>query len=145
MWNVAYQLAGPACTIQQFEALTGIRLDHFVVVDFTGFQDMVDAVGGVEVCIPEDIDDRAHGMYLEAGTRKLEGIQALAPQHRLVLARLITVTGPWHLPHAVIKYADGHDARASVRAPAGVTTKPPTMPSPAGRTVRSRARRGGSE
>ncbi len=77
MWNVAYQLAGPACTIQQFEALTGIRLDHFVVVDFTGFQDMVDAVGGVEVCIPEDIDDRAHGMYLEAGTRKLEGIQAL--------------------------------------------------------------------
>ncbi len=48
MWNVAYQLAGPACTIQQFEALTGIRLDHFVVVDFTGFQDMVDAVGGVE-------------------------------------------------------------------------------------------------
>ncbi len=77
MWNVAYQLAGPACTIQQFEALTGIRLDHFVVVDFTGFQDMVDAVGGVEVCIPEDIDDRAHGMYLEAGTRKLQGIQAL--------------------------------------------------------------------
>lgn len=77
MWNVAYQLAGPACTIQQFEALTGIRLDHFVVVDFTGFQDMVDAVGGVEVCIPETIDDREHGMYLEAGTRKLEGIQAL--------------------------------------------------------------------
>ncbi len=77
MWNVAYQVGGPACTIQQFESLTGIRLDHFVVVDFTGFQDMVDAVGGVEVCIPEDIDDREHGMYLEAGTRKLEGIQAL--------------------------------------------------------------------
>lgn len=77
MWNVAYQVGGPACTIQQFESLTGIRLDHFVVVDFTGFQDMVDAVGGVEVCIPEDIDDREHGMFLEAGTRKLEGIQAL--------------------------------------------------------------------
>jgi LCP family protein required for cell wall assembly len=77
MWNVAFQLAGPACTIQQFESLTGIRLDHFVVVDFTGFQDMVDAVGGVEVCIPETIDDRAHGMYIPAGTRKLEGLQAL--------------------------------------------------------------------
>ncbi len=77
MWNEAFQLAGPACTIQQFEELTGIRLDHFVVVDFEGFQGMVDAVGGVEVCIPETIDDRAHGIYLEAGTRKLEGIQAL--------------------------------------------------------------------
>ncbi|ANH37125.1 Biofilm regulatory protein A precursor [Nocardioides dokdonensis FR1436] len=77
MWNEAFQLAGPACTIQQFEELSGIRLDHFVVVDFEGFQGMVDAVGGVEVCIPETIDDRAHGIYLEAGTRKLEGIQAL--------------------------------------------------------------------
>ena len=77
MWNVAFQVAGPACTIQQFESLTGIRLDHFVVVDFTGFQDMVDAVGGVEVCIPETIDDREHGMYIPAGTRKLEGLQAL--------------------------------------------------------------------
>jgi LCP family protein required for cell wall assembly len=77
IWNVAFQLAGPACTIQQFESLTGIRLDHFVVVDFTGFQDMVDAVGGVEVCIPETIDDREHGMYIPAGTRKLEGLQAL--------------------------------------------------------------------
>ena len=50
--------AGPACTIQQFEQLTGVRVDHYVVVDFNGFQDMVDAIGGVEVCIPETIDDR---------------------------------------------------------------------------------------
>ncbi|MBF4163642.1 LCP family protein [Nocardioides sp. CBS4Y-1] len=77
MWNAAFQLAGPACTVSQFESLTGIRLDHFVVVDFEGFQGMVDAVGGVQVCIPETIDDRAHGIYLEAGTRKLEGRQAL--------------------------------------------------------------------
>ncbi|MEQ7847039.1 LCP family protein [Nocardioides kribbensis] len=77
MWNTAFELAGPACTVQQFEHLTDIRLDHFVVVDFEGFEDMVDAVGGVEMCIPETIDDRAHGIYLEAGTRELEGREAL--------------------------------------------------------------------
>ena len=77
MWNDAFSVGGPACTIQQFEQLSGIRLDHFVVVDFEGFRGMVDAIGGVEVCIPETIDDRSHGIYLEAGTRKIEGQQAL--------------------------------------------------------------------
>ncbi|WP_372728086.1 LCP family protein [Nocardioides sp.] len=77
MWNGAFSIGGPACTIQQFEQLTGVLVDHFVVVDFEGFKGMVDAIGGVEVCIPETIDDRAHGIYLEAGTRKLEGQEAL--------------------------------------------------------------------
>lgn len=77
MWNTAFSLGGPACTISQFEHETGIKIDHYIVVNFEGFKGMVDAVGGVEVCIPETIDDRAHGIYLEAGTRKLEGQQAL--------------------------------------------------------------------
>ena len=59
MWNEAFALGGPACTMQQFEQLTGVRLDHFVVVDFEGFRGMVDAIGGVEMCIPED--DRRPG------------------------------------------------------------------------------------
>jgi LCP family protein required for cell wall assembly len=77
MWNEAFALGGPACTIQQFEQITGIRLDHFVKVDFEGFRGMVDAIGGVQVCIPEDIDDPAHAIHIEAGTRKLQGKQAL--------------------------------------------------------------------
>jgi LCP family protein required for cell wall assembly len=77
MWNEAFSVGGPACTMRQFEQLSGIRLDHFVVVNFEGFKDMVDAIGGVEVCIPEDIVDPAHGINLPAGTRKLEGMQAL--------------------------------------------------------------------
>ena len=78
MWNAAYAIGGPACTIQQFEQLTGILLDHYISVDFNGFQDMVDAVDGVEVCIPETIDDRSHGIYLEAGTREVSGKEALS-------------------------------------------------------------------
>ncbi|WP_395695958.1 LCP family protein [Nocardioides sp.] len=77
MWNEAFSVGGPACTIQQFEQLTGIRLDHFVVVNFEGFQGMVDAIGGVEVCIPEPIVDPAHGINIEAGTRKIKGKEAL--------------------------------------------------------------------
>ena len=77
MWNEAFALGGPTCTMQQFEQITGIRLDHFVKVDFEGFRGMVDAIGGVEVCIPEDIDDPAHAIHIEAGTRKLKGKQAL--------------------------------------------------------------------
>jgi LCP family protein required for cell wall assembly len=77
MWNEAFSVGGPACTMQQVEQLTGIRLDHYVVVDFEGFRGMVDAIGGVEVCIPEPIVDPAHGINIEAGTRKLKGYQAL--------------------------------------------------------------------
>ncbi|MCD4526857.1 LCP family protein [Nocardioides sp. cx-173] len=77
MWNTAFALGGPACTIQQFEQLTDVRIDHFVVVDFAGFRDMVDAIDGVEVCIPEDIEDPAHGINIPAGTREIRGKEAL--------------------------------------------------------------------
>lgn len=78
MWNEAYAVAGPSCTIQQFEQLTDIRIDNYVVVDFNGFKDMVNALGGVEVCIPEKIVDEESGITLEAGTREISGDEALA-------------------------------------------------------------------
>jgi len=78
MWNDAFSVGGPACTMRQVEQLTGISIDHFVVVDFQGFRGMVDAIGGVQVCIPEPgIQDPAHGINIPAGTRKLVGYQAL--------------------------------------------------------------------
>ena len=77
-WNAAFNVGGPACTIRQVEATTGVPIDHYVVVDFQGFRDMVDAIGGVEVCIPETWDDREHGIYLKKGTRKISGAEALS-------------------------------------------------------------------
>ncbi|GAA5145344.1 hypothetical protein GCM10023340_14510 [Nocardioides marinquilinus] len=76
-WNDAFAVGGPACTMQQFEQLTGIRLDNYVLLDFNGFKDMVDAIDGVEVCIPEPIVDRAHGIDMPAGTRTISGKEAL--------------------------------------------------------------------
>ena len=63
--------------MQQFETLTGVFIDHIVVVNFAGFEDMVNAIGGVPVCIPEDIVDPAHGINIPAGTREIEGREAL--------------------------------------------------------------------
>ncbi|MCD4535966.1 LCP family protein [Nocardioides sp. cx-169] len=77
MFNDAYKLGGPLCTVQMVERLTDIRIDHQVVVDFNGFKDMVDAVKGVEVCIPKDVDDDKHNIHFDAGTQTLTGRQAL--------------------------------------------------------------------
>lgn len=77
MFNSAFALGGPACTIQTVEQLTGVLIDHYVTVDFNGFVDMVDAVGGVEVCIPKDVSDPAHNIFFDAGTQTLEGREAL--------------------------------------------------------------------
>jgi LCP family protein required for cell wall assembly len=77
MWNDAFNIGGPGCTARQFEQLTGIRIDHYVVVDFASFEGMVDAIGGVEVCVPQPIVDPGHGINIPAGTRKLTGLTAL--------------------------------------------------------------------
>ena len=78
MWNAAFTEGKELCTIAQFEATTDILVDHFVVIDFNGFGDMVDAVDGVPVCIPEDIDDPKHGIFVPAGDPSvLSGDEAL--------------------------------------------------------------------
>ena len=77
MWNQAYSLGGPICTARQTELLTGIAIDHYLALDFAGFRGMVDAVGGVTICIPEAIDDEEHHIFLPAGTHNLRGKQAL--------------------------------------------------------------------
>jgi LCP family protein required for cell wall assembly len=78
IWNAAYSEGGPVCTIAQLEENTDIYVDHFVVVDFNGFGDMVDAVGGVPVCVPEDIVDRPRDIFVPAGDPSvLTGDEAL--------------------------------------------------------------------
>ncbi len=77
MFNDRVPVGGAQCTVQTVEELTGIYIDHFVTVDFNGFKDMVDAVGGVEVCIPKDVDDDEVDIHLDAGTQELTGQDAL--------------------------------------------------------------------
>jgi len=78
MFNAAYAQGGPACSIRTIEKLTGVRVNQYVVVDFDGFRKIVDAVGGVEVCVPQAIKDSDSGLDLPAGRTTLNGTQALA-------------------------------------------------------------------
>lgn len=77
MFNHAFELGGSACTIRTVEKLTGIRVDHHAVVDFSGFKAMVDAVDGVEICLAEPVHDKDAKLRLPAGRVTLNGEQAL--------------------------------------------------------------------
>ncbi len=77
MFNEAYSLGGASCVRRTVEQLTDIRIDHFVVVDFAGFRDMVGALGGVKVYLPEAVNDAQHGITLPAGCVTLDGEQSL--------------------------------------------------------------------
>ncbi len=76
-WNYNFNKGGPGCVVKTFEGLTGIFVDHFVVIDFRGFQEMVDGLGGVDVCLPEPIKDADAHLDLPAGKQRLDGKQAL--------------------------------------------------------------------
>lgn len=66
-----------ACTIKTVERLTNIRIDEFMVVDFTGFEKMVDSLGGVPMYVEEDVSDDKADLYLDKGCNTLNGAQAL--------------------------------------------------------------------
>lgn len=69
---------GIACTQATVESFTGIDIDGFVVVDFAGFAKLVDTLGGVDICLDEEMYDTAAGLDLPAGCQTLDGQQGLA-------------------------------------------------------------------
>ncbi|MBD0690474.1 LCP family protein [Streptomyces sp. CBMA123] len=80
MFNSAFSLGelpkgNPACTQNTVEALTGLRIDHTVVVDFKGAAAMTDALGGVDACVPNDVNE--YGIQLKKGMQKLSGKSAV--------------------------------------------------------------------
>jgi LCP family protein required for cell wall assembly len=87
-FNVAFSIGGPSCTIALVENLTGLAIKHFVVVNFAGFERMVDALGGVDVCLTHPINDPVRtnaatggkigsGLIAPAGMNKFDGKEAL--------------------------------------------------------------------
>lgn len=77
MLNEAFEIGGPACSWRTIETLTGVRVDHFVQIDFAGFKHMVDALGGVDICLPAPVDDPRARLRLPAGRHVVTGEQAL--------------------------------------------------------------------
>ncbi|MFI2715357.1 LCP family protein [Streptomyces collinus] len=82
--NETLQRGGPGCTLATWQNLTGVYIDHWMMVDFAGVVDMADAVGGVPVCVNQNVWDRplsgqrgGSGLKLKAGTHKVQGKEAL--------------------------------------------------------------------
>ncbi len=77
MFNSAYSTGGAACAVKTVESISGLRMDHYLEVDFSGFQNLIDDLGGVQVTTTEDIKDPDSHLDLPAGTHRLDGEQAL--------------------------------------------------------------------
>ncbi|GAB6985653.1 LCP family protein [Nocardioides pyridinolyticus] len=75
--NAAYSYGGPALAVRTVEQLTDVHVDHLAVVDWTGFRELTDAVGGITVDVPETVHDSARGITWAAGEHRLDGQQAL--------------------------------------------------------------------
>src|SRR5207244_1268469 len=77
--NTAYAIGGPRCLTKWVQQLTGMRINHFVGIDFSGFKDMVDAVQGVTVHLDKPIKDSVLGMVVsQTGDVTISGDQALS-------------------------------------------------------------------
>ncbi|KAB1984594.1 LCP family protein [Streptomyces triticiradicis] len=77
MFNSAYSTGGAACAVKTVESMTGIRMDHYIEIDFSGFRKLIDDLGGVTVTTTKAISDNESHLRLPAGSHKLDGKQAL--------------------------------------------------------------------
>ncbi|MFI5830764.1 LCP family protein [Streptomyces sp. NPDC051578] len=84
MINESLGRGGPGCTLATWEKLTNVYIDHWMMIDFSGVVQMADAIGGVDVCVKDNVWDRplptsngGSGLKLKAGVTKVKGEQAL--------------------------------------------------------------------
>ncbi|MDO4590572.1 MAG: LCP family protein [Slackia sp.] len=75
--NAAHALGGPALTVKTVSAFAGVPISHYAEIDFDGFKAAVDALGGIDVNVPIEIDDADAGGYVAAGPQTLNGDEAL--------------------------------------------------------------------
>ncbi|GIG80960.1 hypothetical protein Pka01_40870 [Planotetraspora kaengkrachanensis] len=75
--NAAYAFGGPKLLTRTVEQVTGIRIDHYMEIGFGGFVGIVDAVGGVNICVKQNIKDKKAGINLKKGCQDMDGGTAL--------------------------------------------------------------------
>ena len=76
--NSLLQIGGPTCLWKTIEQSTGIHIDHFIGIGMLGFVKVVNDLGGVNVCVPFNVNDTVSGLDLKSGEQHINGIQALA-------------------------------------------------------------------
>ncbi len=86
--NWAYSVGGPQCTVRAVQDLTGLQIDRVIGIDFSGFKNMVDALGGITINVCGPIIDRELQTVVDKG-----GVQTIAGQQALSLVRARNVIG----------------------------------------------------
>ena len=76
--NASFSIGGPPLLVETVEALTGLTVDHYVEVGFSGVTGIVDALGGVELCYDRDVVDKPSKLDWKAGCHMADGDTALA-------------------------------------------------------------------
>ena len=76
--NSLLQIGGPTCLWKTVEQMTGVRIDHFIGIGMLGFVKVVNDLGGVNVCVPFNVNDTVSGLNLRSGEQHITGVQALA-------------------------------------------------------------------
>ena len=118
--NAAYAYEGPDRAVHDVEELCGVKIDHCILVDFTGLAGLVDALGGIDVVVDETIDNpKAGDVVVPAGLQHINGAQALVmsrdrdyvdgdytrqSNQRKVISGImhrILNMAPWEMPGAV--------------------------------------------
>jgi LCP family protein required for cell wall assembly len=125
--NAAYALGGPKLLAKTVQNVTGLRIEHYMEIGFGGFVKVVNAVGGVRLCLKHPLSDPASGLHIRRGCHVLHGKQALGfvrdrhsfasgqdlqriQDQRLLLKALLsklTSTGTLINPFSVIPAASG--------------------------------------
>jgi len=76
--NATFALGGPGCLWKTIEQTTHLRLDHFIELTFTGFEKVINDIGGVSICLPFPVNDPRSNLRLTAGRHHVWGREALA-------------------------------------------------------------------
>ncbi|MET1058743.1 MAG: LCP family protein [Nocardioides sp.] len=107
--NAAYAFGGPQLLIRTIEQNTGIKIDHYVEIGFGGFVDVVDAVGGIEICPTRKMKDKQANLDIPKGCQEADGVTALGyARSRKTDPRFGDITRARHQREVVS--AIGHEA-----------------------------------
>jgi LCP family protein required for cell wall assembly len=106
--NAAIGLGGPTLMVRTVEQATGLTINDFVEVNFLGFVKIIDALGGVDVCLPYAVNDPYSGLHMSAGRHHVGGIRALQfarDRHSFALSDLARISDQQQLLSSVLSEA----------------------------------------
>jgi LCP family protein required for cell wall assembly len=106
--NAAFGLGGPRLTVATVERATGLTINDFIQVNFLGFVKVIDALGGVNICLPQAVDDPDSGLHLSAGVHHVDGVTALKyarDRHSFAASDLARITNQQSLLASLLQEA----------------------------------------